>query len=94
MCLIVHFNFLSDFHYRVETEVARGEHYAEAQEYRAYRDLLRLARKVKLLSGQSARFEGSSQLVRLNLMATSKSYEDFVKSTAAGSPAVLQPVAV
>ena len=94
MATLLHFKFLSDFHYRVETEVARGEHYAEAQEYRAYRDLLRLARKVKLLSGQSARFEGSSQLVRLNLMATSKSYEDFVKSTAAGSPAVLQPVAV
>jgi hypothetical protein len=96
MGALLHFKFLSDFHQRVETEAARGEHYAEAQEYRAYRELLRMARKVKLLSSKSARFEGSSQLVRLNLMATSEPYEDFAASiTAAGSqPAPQQAVVV
>ena len=36
---LLHFKFLSDFHDRVEAEVARGEHYDGAREYRAYRDL-------------------------------------------------------
>ena len=38
---LLHFKFLCDFHVRVETEVAHGEHDDGAREYRAYRDLMR-----------------------------------------------------
>jgi glycosyltransferase involved in cell wall biosynthesis len=83
MAVLLHFKFLSDFHERVEVEMARNEHYANAREYRAYWDMLRKGGPVKLLNTQSARFESSAQLVKLNLMSTSKPYEDLVRSIVA-----------
>jgi hypothetical protein len=77
MGALLHFKFLSDFHDRVETEVARGEHYDGAREYRAYRDLMRKEGTVNLLAAKSARYEDSGQLVRLGLMRTTEGWERF-----------------
>ena len=75
MGALLHFKFLSDFHGRVETEVARGEHYDDAREYRAYRDLMRKEGTVNLMAAKSARYEDSGQLVRLGLMRTTEGWE-------------------
>jgi hypothetical protein len=46
---------------------------------------------VKLLGGRSVRFAGSTQLVRLNLMMTSKPCDDFVGSIVAAGSRALAP---
>jgi len=86
LATLLHFKFLSDFHERVQLEVKRGEHFAGAAEYRAYMAMLRANGPVKLLCDQSVRFENSAQLVQLGLMATTPSYEAFVRSTFAARP--------
>ena len=80
---LLHFKFLSDFHDRVETEVARGEHYDGAREYRAYRDLMRKQGTVNFLTDKSVRFDDSMQLVRLGLMHTEEALEQSVRMTRA-----------
>jgi hypothetical protein len=80
---LLHFKFLSDFHDRVETEVARGEHYDGAREYRAYRDLMRKQGAVNFLTDRSVRFEDSAQLVDLGLMRTEEALEQSVRMTQA-----------
>ncbi len=84
---LLHFKFLSDFHDRVEAEVARGEHYGGAREYRAYRDLMRKEGAVNLMAAKSARYEGSGQLVRLGLMRTTEGWERFVPV----APSMVEP---
>ena len=83
LATLQHFKFLSDFHERVQVEVARGEHFAGAREYRAYLEMLRGHGRVTFICDQSAKFESSAQLMRLGLMATAKSYEEFIQSTTA-----------
>ena len=78
LAVLLHFKFLSDFHERAEVEVARGEHFANAREYRAYLQMLRGDRQATFLCHQSVKFKDSAQLVELGLMATSKGYETFV----------------
>lgn len=80
---LLHFKFLSDFHERVQLEVARGEHFAGAREYRVYLNMLRTNGPVTFFSSQSAKFESSSQLVGLGLMATAESYERWARSAMA-----------
>jgi glycosyltransferase involved in cell wall biosynthesis len=80
---LLHFKFLSDFHARVETEVARGEHYDGAREYRAYRELVRKQDTVNFVTDKSVRFEDSAQLVRLGLMRTDDAFEQSVRMTQA-----------
>jgi hypothetical protein len=91
MAALLHFKFLSDFHQRVEVEVARGEHFAAAREYRAYWEMLRDGGEVKLLSRESLKFENSAQLVRLGLMKTSNPYDDLVKAHIAARSGQVAP---
>jgi Glycosyl transferase family 2 len=84
---LLHFKFLSDFHDRVETEAARGEHYDGAREYRAYRDLMRKQGAVSFMTDKSMRFEDSAQLVRLGLMRTEEALEQSVRMTLAARTA-------
>lgn len=72
LAVLLHSKFLSDFHERAEVEVARGEHFANAREYRAYLQMLRGNREATFLCHQSVKFKDSAQLVELGLMATSK----------------------
>ena len=85
MGALLHFKFLSDFHDRVETEVARGEHFDGAREYRAYRDLMRKEGAVNLMAAKSARYEDSGQLVRLGLMRTTEGWERFAPTAQSGA---------
>lgn len=83
---LLHFKFLADFHARVVQEVARGEHYAGAREYRAYLEVMEQDPELTLHYEGSARYRDSEQLVQLELMRTSKPYKQFV-SSALSSPA-------
>ena len=78
---LLHFKFLSDFHERAQTEVARGEHFASAREYRVYLQMCRENESVTLLCGQSSKFGDSAQLVGLGLMTSPKPYEDWAQAT-------------
>jgi glycosyltransferase involved in cell wall biosynthesis len=80
---LLHFKFLSDFHDRVVTEVARNEHYAGAREYRAYLNLLRENGDVGFFTKDSVRFQDSAQLVRLGLMRTNDAFERSARMTMA-----------
>jgi glycosyltransferase involved in cell wall biosynthesis len=86
LATLLHFKFLSDFHERVQIEVARGEHFADAAEYRAYFEMMRANKPVNFLCNQSVNFENSSQLVELGLMASAKSYDASVQSIIAAPP--------
>lgn len=87
---LFHFKFLSDFHDRVETEVARGEHHDNAREYQAYRDFMSGEGVVNFISDKSVRFENSRQLERLGLMFTDEVFERSMRTTQAAR-AALQP---
>jgi hypothetical protein len=80
---LLHFKFLSDFHDRVATEVARGEHYDGAREYRAYLDLFRKEGSVSFFTSASVRFQNSAQLVGLGLMRSEEAFEKSVQLTQA-----------
>ena len=80
---LLHFKFLSDFHDRVEAEVARGEHYDGAREYRAYRDLMRRQGAVNFMTPKSMRYQDSTQLVKLGLMRSEPAFEQSVQMTRA-----------
>ncbi len=84
---LLHFKFLSDFHDRARIEAERGEHFEEASEYRAYLELMRANGSVSLICDRSEQFRGSAGLVKLRIMETADSYEAFVLSAAAMSPA-------
>ena len=66
---------------RVETEVARGEHYDGAREHRAYRDLMRKEGTVNFTSDKSRHIEDSGPLVRLGLMRPEEALEQSVRMT-------------
>jgi len=91
LAALLHFKFLSDFHDRVQMEVARGEHFADAREYRAYLQMLRANGKVNLLCNESTKFKSSTQLIELGLMATSKAYEASVELNISTRPADAKP---
>ena len=66
------FQVFERFSRTAEVEVARGEHFANAREYRAYLQMLRGNREATFLCHHSVKFKDSAQLVELGLMATSK----------------------
>ena len=79
---LLHFKFLHDFHARAVTEAARGEHFRQGYEYKAYLELLAADGRFNLMSPASVRFEDSAQLVALGLMQTSNAYEQFANALA------------
>lgn len=66
--VLLHFKFLADFHTRAIEDAARGEHYAPISEYRRYARMLAENPDLRLAHDESARFEGTPQLVRCGLM--------------------------
>ncbi|HXQ09492.1 MAG TPA: hypothetical protein VN805_00675 [Caulobacteraceae bacterium] len=81
---LLHFKFLSDFAVRAEVEATRGEHFADAREYRDYRDLVRGGLN-SLMADVSVRFEDSAQLVATRIMQTSGAYEAFAAALTTGA---------
>jgi glycosyltransferase involved in cell wall biosynthesis len=75
--VLLHFKFLSDFASRAAIETARGEHYQDSIEYRAYLELVRDHGLTDLMAEVSARYENSAQLVRMHMMQTSAALEAF-----------------
>ena len=65
----------------VEAEVARGEYYDGAREYRAYRDLMRKEGAVNFRNEKPVRFEDSAQFLRLGLMRTEEALEQSARMT-------------
>jgi glycosyltransferase involved in cell wall biosynthesis len=80
--VLLHFKFLSDFASRAAIESARGEHYLNSIEYRAYLELVRDHGLVDLMADVSARYEDSAQLVRMNMMQTTAALEAFARGPA------------
>ena len=66
--VLLHFKFLQDFHAKAVDEAARGEYSEGAAEYRRYAAALDRNPRITFMYEGSARFEGTSQLVRLGLM--------------------------
>jgi len=83
LATLLHFKFLSDFHNRAQTEVARGEHFENAREYCVYLQMCRENEGTMLLCDQSSKFKDSAQLVGLGLMTSPKLYEDWAQATRA-----------
>lgn len=75
---LLHFKFLSDFPERVETAVAEAQHYANAQEYRAYQDRLRHDPELRIRDEASVRYRDTAQLAEEGLMLTDAAYDAFL----------------
>lgn len=73
--VLLHFKLLGDFHARAQDEVARGEYYDGAIEFRRYSARLRDNPEAVFMCELSTRFEDSEQLVRLGLMRDSSAWQ-------------------
>lgn len=69
---LLHYKFLFDFYNRVKIDADRGEHYAGSSEYKEYTRAMDLDGSLCLMGDQSLRFTGSSQLINLGLMSSSR----------------------
>jgi hypothetical protein len=91
LATLLHFKFLSDFHERAQTEVARGEHYENAREYRVYLQMCRENESATLMCEQSLKFKDSAQLVGLGLMTSPKPYEEWAQAMSVHHSPVREP---
>lgn len=66
--VLLHFKFLQDFHERAVQEIARGEYFGGASEYRRYCDKLRADPNLSFMYEGSTKLESTEQLVGLGLM--------------------------
>ena len=66
--VLLHFKFLEDFLVRVKTEVNRKEHWDGASEYVRYQMMLKEHPALSFHYAGSVKYEGSEQLIRLNLL--------------------------
>ena len=80
---LLHFKYLPEFRAQVQTEVARGQHYLGAKEYRTYLRRLEQGRQLTLMGPPSRRYLGSAQLVELGLVTTSPRW---IRHVRAGRP--------
>ena len=72
---LLHFKYLPDFAGQVRAEVARGQHYLGAKEYRAYQRRLDQGEALTLIGPPSRRYQGSRQLLQLGLISSSRQFE-------------------
>lgn len=80
--VLCHFKYLQDFAPHVREEVARGQHWGGAVEYRAYADTLdRTEAGLHFYNQDSLRFSGTSQLEECGFLTRPDSYEKFVSRT-------------
>ena len=78
----LHFKYLADFRERVADEMARGEHWNGASEYRSYAQALdeleKADRRRNVLSAGSRRWAGTQSLIDCGIMRSSAGFERFV----------------
>ena len=80
--VLCHFKYLQDFAPPVREEVARGQHWGGAVEYRAYADKLENSDAgLSFCNQDSLRFSGTSQLEDCGFLTRPDSYEKFVGRT-------------
>ena len=77
---LLHFKYLPDFAAQVDAEVARGQHYRGAREYRAYQRRLAAGQPLSFRGPDSVRYQGSAQLVALGLMRTTDAFDADVRT--------------
>ncbi|MFZ1428568.1 MAG: glycosyltransferase family 2 protein, partial [Geminicoccaceae bacterium] len=75
---LLHFKYLPAFEAHVQAEIARGQHYLGATEYRAYLRRLEAGSPLTLIGPSSARYRDSAQLVELGLMRSSTRFDTHV----------------
>jgi len=66
--LLLHFKFVGDFHTRVDEEARRGEHFADARQYKAYDYISKKSEDLTLFCELSAEYAGSADLIDRELM--------------------------
>ena len=79
---LLHFKYLPDFASQVRVEVARGQHYLGAREYRAYQRRLDEGGALSPMGPASQRYRDTRQLVELGLIKSSPAYESHVRGNA------------
>lgn len=72
--LLMHFKFLQDFAPKVRDEATRGEHFAEARQYRAYDAVMAEAPATHAMADVSERYESTVRMVALGLMKRPEDY--------------------
>jgi hypothetical protein len=73
---LLHFKMFDDLPEKCRIEVERGEHYESGREYRALGLAIAQSRDGTFVApGVSTRYEGTDQLVELNLMSVSDPFE-------------------
>ena len=72
--VLLHFKYLPEFAAQVRAEVARGQHFMGAKEYRAYQRRLDEGGELTLMGPPSCRYRDSAQLVALGLMQAPPAY--------------------
>jgi glycosyltransferase involved in cell wall biosynthesis len=74
---LLHFKFLDDFAAKVQREIARGQYWNGAQEYKGYGAVLGPDPNLNFMSPISEKFVSSSQLVTLGVMKTSARFVEY-----------------
>jgi len=64
---LLHFKFFSDFVARVGIEAERGEHWENARQYAAYREVMERRPDLSAFYDRSLRYEGDGQLAALGM---------------------------
>ena len=77
--MLLHFKYLPEFAAQVRAEVARGQHFLGAKEYRAYLRRLEQGEAFSFKAAVSQRYRDSSQLVELGLMRATPAFESHVR---------------
>ena len=75
---LLHFKFFADFHDRVATALAEGQHFDGGSEYARYAEALRDDPALSLAHAGSVRYRGTRELVQFGMLKTAPDYEAFV----------------
>ncbi len=74
--VLLHFKFFQDFAVRAKLEANRKEHFADAQQYVAYSEVLSSQSNLSAFYEGSVHYENSTQLVRLGFMRMPKDFPE------------------
>ncbi len=85
--VMLHFKFLSTFQEAALREVARGEHWNNAGEYKTYCGVLQQQPDLSLFCADSVRYVGPDQLLRLNLLKETPEWRAWAADRGRGSAA-------
>lgn len=73
----LHFKYFQDFATQARIEAERGEHWDDAWQYKRYAEKVNETPDLTLFYENSIAYEGSRQLIDLDLMASTAEFEEF-----------------